>query len=47
MAATAVSQLWTVAKIWAGINHELHCFLKINLTSDTLKKSSVAVLLLV
>lgn len=47
MAATAVSQVLPVAKIWAGTNNELHCFLKINLTSDTLKKSSVAVLLLV
>lgn len=49
MAATAVSQVLTVviANIWAGTSNELHCFLKINLTSDTLNKSTVAVLSLV
>lgn len=49
MAATAVSQVLTVAiaNIWAGTSNELHCFTKINLTSDTLKKTTVAALSLV
>lgn len=49
MAATAVPQVLTVAiaNIWAGTSNELHCFLKINLTSSILKKSTVAVLSLV
>lgn len=49
MAATAVSQVSNVAiaNIWAGTSNELHRFLKINLTSGGLNKSTVAVLSLV
>lgn len=48
MAATAVSQVLAlaVARGWAGSGSELHCSLKIHLTSDTFQKS-VAVLLVV